>query len=211
MNALLYATSTTKPQKTPGQPVQWHTKNHNKDQFYLSRRSAGPSPNNVIGSPSARRPAFTSASSVETVICLALRRRSNAARASCCLSLTRSSNSRVSPVETSWKNSLTCLYNIHISLIVDNTEITWRNVDMSSFNANFYCIASSWTTRRLRTQPLSLFFLQASVENTTPFNDRNKILIVWHFYSVFFPLLANKTQTHKDKTYHWKANKIANV
>lgn len=65
--------------------------------LHLSRRSAGPSPNNVIGSPSARRPAFTSASSVDTVICRARRRRSNSASASCCRSLTRSSISRVSP------------------------------------------------------------------------------------------------------------------
>ncbi|TNN48973.1 hypothetical protein EYF80_040800 [Liparis tanakae] len=68
---------------------------------------SGPSPNNMIGSPSARRPAFTSVSSVDTVICRARRRCSKAASASCCRSLTRSSRSRVSPARHRGKRSLT--------------------------------------------------------------------------------------------------------
>lgn len=64
---------------------------------HLSRLSAGPSPNTVIGSPRARKHALTSVSSVDTVICRALFLRSNSASTSACLSLTRSSSSRDSP------------------------------------------------------------------------------------------------------------------
>lgn len=77
-------------------------------------------------------------------------------------------------------NSFTRLYFTGIYLTVDTTELTWRNVNISSLNANFYCIASC-TTSHHGPQPLSLLFFQASIEKATPFNNRSKILIVWHF------------------------------
>lgn len=99
-------------------------------------------------------------------------------------------------------NSFTRLYFTGIYLTVDTTELTWRNVDISSLNANFYCIASCCATSRRGPQPLSLLFFQASVEKATPFNDRSKILIVWHFiHFSSFPCAVGKqnTDTYKIK------------
>lgn len=99
------------------------------------------------------------------------------------------------PCLSSW-DTLSHDWTLHIYLTVDNTELTWRNVDVSSLNANPYCAASCCTTCRLRSQPLSLLLLQASVEKPTPFNHRDKVLVVWHFYFVFLPqvLLPSKTR-----------------
>lgn len=77
----------------PYSPLIPHTSSH------LSLRSAGPSPNRVMGSPRARRQAFTSESSVDTLICRARFLRSNSARTSACRSLMCSSRSNDSPEE----------------------------------------------------------------------------------------------------------------
>lgn len=72
-----------------------------------------------------------------------------------------------------------------------NMTPTWRNVDVSRLDPRLHRI-TSWphAVRRLWNETLTLFFLQASIVNTTPLHDRSHILIVWHFKSVLFLLLV---------------------
>lgn len=72
-----------------------------------------------------------------------------------------------------------------------NMTPTWRNVDVSRLDPRLHRI-TSWphAARRLWNETLTLFFLQASIVNTTLLHDRSRILIVWHFKSVLLLLLV---------------------
>lgn len=178
--------------------------------IYLSRLSAGPSPKSVIGSPRARKQALTSASSVDTVICLALLRLSNSSSTSDCLSLIRSSSSITSPMGqcTHYFSRHTCFSGVHeitgnhslrcywtwgqimvrlrglgqlLRLIY--VQLTTRDVDVASIDSSFDPIFS-WPSAPFPAQTFPLLLLQTSIEDARLLHHGG-VLVVRHLYSYY--------------------------